>query len=944
MNPNRAAPAATKSSSNKRQVNIPKGQQQKATNQPTSAAGRPKQTYSARPGGNSKLQHNSPPSSSSSSSQQWQQSSLPTIINAPTSLTNLAQLSGITLLPMGKIHQPDTNQRSQQPSFSTSNFPTIINGLLPTNFNNNSTGVQSQRQRPSINRSNNTVGQPQQSIFNLASIPSIQLLNQHTTTPISSNDSSSLSWSRNACANDLTSSNQSQLKGLMQSRTTPKSSGRTNNRKTKASQDTINLANSFFNDIQVLPVTDGPPTTTDLADMQPTQSGSSFDDILSQPSLESIDEHCVDANGDMNNISLIKLMAILNNPALTITAVGNSKSTNNNKPPPPYGFSSSTVDDNQPVSSINLLDNQQISISLASNQPTRSYINQPKRDYISHATGNRHDQPLQPEPAMNKIRIPQSAANLQVMQGGDITDCISTVQRREVNQVPCGSSYIAENKESQSTPINKPSDLQLNWLSNYNSSGQTSTNNQSALWVSGSLKTSSKNEDNFYMHDRPSDPTMLSTSVRNLMMQQLPQGARNSNVSAQLLKHIANQTKDNSCHAISQSQKSVLEPECILSVPRNVQHLGLGAKRIETSRTVSIIAPLVQKKEIKQPLRTTKNRLYVPRSQNDNSRTTRVGTQFELSSINIEVSGEREVHVSEQHEMLESMMSSANKPSLKSAMHEPDEIFINRSKRVMSKIDTMLERKKRRRFERISGRAAPKTNSLDDQCIESENEWSGDENMDVDCVDFIKTQLPLKELETDEKRNHLMSVGLVSRYNRNKLLVRQYEEKLNTISPLALEDPKEVSQDIQRFVDIMLKTGGTDIQMRVDSTIKRNDLPLIEGLNRNTSRMKMSYMNVLGLEKRSKRTTLYKVKQTENVQSNIPTTRPINDLSKVNKPVELKKDSELEATSKATTTFDQAIVRNNILPTRHTFTSSCRDAMKPPNKNEYMKSLGLMAS
>lgn len=909
---NKQAPSATKPVSNpqqqqtiKTQINIPK-QNARSDIAATKVA---KQTYLKRTDGNNlQLPHGH------SANHPIQ------IINAPTSLTNLAQFSGITILPIGNISSnvihgkqilpcnvlPNVSLQQMSPSCNQQQYISPTAAVSTHQIN--------QQQSISVNHVNMVGSSSQQPAYNLNSTSSVQLLSQNSI------DSTQTYW-RNM-PNSKTNNN-FQPK---QSSTLPNISNRVNNRRDRAQNDFNNL-HSYPKDLQVIPISDGLPLLAEVSDLQPTLLGSSFDDV-STPSSELLasGQYGGETKEDANNVSLMKLIAILNNPALTVTAVSNRN--------PTAILNQVGVSEHRQSLSVDLSNSSLAGVSNGLFRP----VNLPTSDYFSPATRQINEKQKRADTSIPKNRIPQSAANLQVIHN-EAANCLSALKRRLPSENP--SLSISErgnvtSKDFSSSPITsstpKHSSLKLDWLPDYNSTSSAASNNSTAS-IFRTDNSLSKHENTSYLHDKHNDPLLLSTSVRNLMMQQLPSSTKQQAVSVQLLKHIANQTKDNDWIP-DQAQKSILEPECILSIPRKIQQLNQVAKRIKSSHKVTTSA--AAKKESKGPIQTSEHRLYIPRAGQVLCESTKIAYEPALNCIRIDGCEERMVHVSERHFMLDSMMSSSNNKQFKSAMAEPDEIFINRSKRIMSKIDTMIERKKRRRFERISGRAAPKVSSLEDQCAESENEWSDDDNMDLDSVGFIKTQLPLEEIETKEKRNHLLTVGLVSRNEHNKLLIEECERKSVIFTPLGLEQPNGVSGELKRFIDTILKTGGTDVQLRTESNIKRNDLPLIEGLNRNTSRMKMHYMNVLGLEKRSKRTTLYKVKQVEN--SNTP---KLIDLNKINSANMEKLESKLGVSINSV--VDIPAVINPILLPSLTITS-CRDVVQSPNKYEYMKSLGLMAS
>lgn len=851
------------------------------------------------------------------------------IINAPTSLTNLAQFSGITTIPIGNINSDVVNAKQILPCGIPPNVSLhqVSPNYNPQQYQNQTvagSGHQiDQPQTKTSNRANVVGSSNQQTIYNLNSTTSLQLLSH------CSIDSSPTQW-RNA--NMSTSKLKNNLQ-QMQSNISSSINSRVNNRKDRTQNNTANL-NSYSRDIQVIPISDGLPLLAELSELQPTQPSCNFNVIPAQTSSRTMDsdQYCVDTNGDVNNISLMKLIAILNNPALTVTAVDSRNSTTN--------LNQVGLTDYRQSTSVDLNNTSLVGLSNGLLRP----VDNAKGGYFSQAIANNEKQTKADGP-IPKNRIPQSAANLQVVHN-EAANCLSAFK----NRLPSATSStrvsdcsnimtkdFASSLTTSSTP--KQSNLKLDWVPEYASMGSAGTSSSLTASIFRAENSVSKGVSNSYLHDKHNDPALLSTSVRNLMMQQLPSSTKQQAVSVQLLKHIANQTKDNDWIS-DQAQKSILEPECILSIPSKVQQLSQGAKRIESHHKV--ITSTVTKKTARRPIQSSKDRLYIPYAEDERPRSTKVVDEpaFNLNSISIDDVEQKMVHVSERHFMLESMMSHSECNQNKSVMPEPDEIFINRSKRIMSKIDTMIERKKRRRFERISGRAAPKSISLEDQCAESENEWSDNENIDLNYDGFIKSQLPLEEIETEEKKNHLTSVGLVSRRERNKLLIEECQKKSLVFTPLALEEPNGVSEDIKRFVDTILKTDGTDIQLRTESNIKRNDLPLIEGLNRNTSRMKMHYMNVLGLEKRSKRTTLYKVKQTENL--NTPMVKFI-DLNKINSANLEKPKPDLEPNTTIISIVDRPILRDPVsMP--NLITTSCRDVVKPANKYEYMKSLGLMAS
>lgn len=869
--------------------------------------------------------------SSNSLQPQHQSVNFPTFLNAPTSLTNLASLSGISLLPVS----------NQQQQFSSNNTNKLVHPIATKQQRQRQVGSNvHQRQtatRTPIGAQNIIVGSTtptniasghQGPIFDLSSIPSIQLLNQASLESINP-------WKMTANAPKIQSAKSQQQ---YKPQANKNNSHQTNNRSTKSHSNNA-IDSPFNNDIQLIAVTESLPmlasNSISFELQQPTQSSNNFDDILSQPNLDSTfgDQLTNDFNFDMNNVSLTKLMAILNNPALTITPVAGvpiaANPVNSNE------LLTNFANIHQPVSSSNVLNGGHCQLfqgsSFMNEQIQHEFIRGDNSRGISNIGKN--DDPQQ------RNRIPRSAANLQVVYGEQI-ETLRNQTSNEHKDSPRHTSNVKMPGELPKPPTNDPRrDLELSWLPNYSLTNGNNESPASLPWNMRDINYSS-------------DPAMISTSVRNLMMEQPPSNSNKlPTVSVQLLKHIANQTKDNNCWSDNPptNDKSIFEPECILGVAKfNVQQLGQGAVRVESSYTVRTTCKF--EKISKAPLQTNKRRLFIPAYVDKLSTKRRKVTpelaEFNLHDIQIEASGERKVLLSEHHLMLESMMPSETDEHKRSIVSEPDDIFVNRSKRIMSKIDTELERRKRKRFEQISGGSAPKKSSSEDQNADTGSDLSDDE--DVSQSSFIPIQLPLEEPLTKEKSDHLISVGLVSRDEKNKILIKQCEERIKIFSPLALETNDEAPESIRRFVDTILQTGGTDVQLRTETTIKRSDLPLIEGLNRNTSRVKMTYMSALDLEKRSKRTTLYKVKPQEN--SNVQSSKQQNDL--INKvksvtaaPAATKQPIGME-TVRQNGNIRQVVSENHhVTQAAKRALISCREALKaPPSKNEYMKSLGLIAS
>lgn len=748
------------------------------------------------------------------------------LVQAPTSLANLAQFSGITLLPIG-------SNAISLPSDSS-----FVN-KLQTNSSNGS----NQPNRPLL--------------FGLSSIPSVQLINQTSATPINMRHETSKKVVNEAyqpCSQMAPSTARSQANGVKR----------------------IELNQSTGHIVPELSHLQMPTTNID-------QSRNTTTSQLGSP----------DQDKDIGNFTLMKLMAILNNPALTITPVN------------PARTSSDPLD--------------------ASMSTGRAPIKE------EHP----HPRPFRAE-MFGASRIPQSAANLQALL--------------RTNNDPSPAISSCPDKSQNLSTNNIVSKGVSNRCQNSSILAATQRGKHSMNFISGDGQFVPQNTTSGQGRDTL---TLLSTSVQNLIMQQQQQQHQSKTpliskatptISVELLKQSVGRDVDHGWGSSENRIRSLLETDCVPSLPSNLQQLVQGAKRIETEKLVSTAGFL--RKKTKRKLTPSKYRLFQSVEVRDPEA---LKSDVEFGQILVEDGEKVEVYVSEQHQILETMLSEAEK-GLRSTVPEPDEIFINRPKRVMSKIDTMIERKKKRRFERISGRAAPKTNSIEEQCAESEAEWSEDENFTHDSPGFIKSQLPLEEETSKEKRDHLSSVGLISRKDRSRLMIEQCEEKLKLVSPLTLEETFDVSMDdIQKFAKTISETGGADAQWRIESNIRRNDLPFIEGLNRNTSRMKLAFMNALGLDKRSKRTTLYRVRplsESSNValpkQSEIDNTMVKSIATETRRLLQVSSNNTVRPSAGAERSFQTV---SNLMNSIRLGGPSCRDmAVKIPDKNEYMKSLGLMAS
>uniref|UniRef100_A0A6G1SFV8 Motile sperm domain-containing protein 1 n=1 Tax=Aceria tosichella TaxID=561515 RepID=A0A6G1SFV8_9ACAR len=629
-----------------------------------------------------------------------------------------------------------------------------------------------------------------------------------------------------------------------------------------------------------------------------------------------------DSEQEPDDMALMRLMSVLNNPALTLTPVD--------------AVSSASV--------ANASENRIVGVGSRSHDESRTIKMGPQQSYSISRSHTLHDS-SQPRSANliqqiasrnTQLRIPKSTVNL--IATGSSAPPVNGAQQA------FGEAHVNMNTSSNQTETDNR--VALEWLSRFGDASAIKD-------VDNSVKLSWLPSKNVQKEELVS-----AEQVKNDSKQAGEQPEKTTQIiSVQMLHQIAHQAGGEDCQDSNGSnaiKSPIFESECIPPVSQvNVQQLDKGARIQEVVYTVNTSEDLSSKLK-KEPIRGSKHRLYLPRPQKAPPRKLK-----NLPTIHIEATQQKEVLVSERHLMLEKMVEIAETVGQrKHATIEPDDIFVNRSKRIMSRIDTVMERKKRKRFERICHRSSPKDAGNGDQSETSDEDSVVEENPDLVDFEVVPIQLPLEETLTNEKRNFLSKVGLISRKDRHKLSIEECEKRLKTMSVLALQETGEVSEDLRRFIDTIVQTGGTDVQLRTETTIKRNELPFIEGLNRNTSRIKMNYMSALGLDKRSKRTTLYKVTksqektslqtvsqpQQQHQQQNDLTKKqqgkiPVNHLAKLPQTVSqrvVKPDTQ--------TVMDQTEVEANLIARVVQLSkSSCREMMQVP-KDEYMRSLGLMAS
>lgn len=793
-----------------------------------------------------------------------------TIINAPTSLTNLAQLSGISFTPIATGSSGRRVEHVGRPG-------TVKQIGITQISSGNAAPNKGPRQTSKINQK-----PKQQNLPNVTAIPSIRFINQASTSL------SDVSGFNNSLASQATAINSmnNPSQGLCITQF----------------NNLANHANPIYsmpNSYQVIPLTDSMGLPVFLNNMQsdPQRMETTTQETTSQ---DSIPISRLSDTTEQDNISLLKLLAVLNNPALTITAVDPSAKDKNI----PQPISRARNEPQHPAQSIiNLPGNQSLSITLT-DPPIMPMYESESNDYIK-----KHVTQSMKKVKKNNQRKSQAASNDQQRSSFEeqmhdsIDDRVFAQDLEWFESSDCGNDHEkATGRKKKKASIKSD-----------NGSGNT---NQAESTFS-------------FPHVNDTEPISHN-----------PQRLHDSNSlidpsSSELLE--ADPIRNN----MNRMPRSFLEP----------------AKQQEKTIAVCIGTRQCKNSQKSKHGKHSKDRLYIPtRARRSSPIPTNLG---EIQIVELD---EQEFCVSEQLDLLERMRQDRKLEVLYSLL-DPDDIFIDRSKRVMSKIDSMIERKKRRRFKRIASREQPKPDCLEDLCAESEDEWSNDENVSSaqDC--FIRTQLPLQETLSESKKVHLASVGLISRQERNDIYVKRCEAKFSMSSPLSTE-LTDAQDNFRDFTSMVLNYDLKHLQLTTESNIKRNTLPAIEGLNRNSGRAKLSYMYGLGLDKKSKRTTIYalnKFKPSESsgksqhrsIDDHVAQTTATrkDDLNPTNKIAESANEQEppnrsygsvysnyiesLSNTAKSTTNSINVAMGGS---------KACRVFMRPLDKREFMKSLGLMAS
>lgn len=614
---------------------------------------------------------------------------------------------------------------------------------------------------------------------------------------------------------------------------------------------------------------------------------------------------------------LVKLVSILNNPALTITPVSRNDSRVNDERTTSY--STGRCNSNQPKQqNRNGVECQMKSVcNKISGTPSNSKVNE-------HNHNSR-----------NMQSAPRSVANLSKMLNERI--------------------LLSEDTDFRKSTI-------------HHSSMSSSLNFEESI-PKKNVSVSSINtrqESNLFADPRSRNCSQLSTSVKNLIMQQ---PGFDSLPETQFLHHISQNTRDEWSHQSLSHHNRVSK----------FLDLDLGISEAKEKRCeVYISGRDILKERTKQPLETTAKRLFVRKEQDNNRNQENVPRSLNPIEIFKDVHGGSSIFISDRHQMIESMMPK-KKECRKNVILEPDEIFLNRPKRVMSKIDSMVERKKLKRFHKISSRAKPKSESYEDQLRDSEDEWS-EEEFEYSSVDVIKTHLPSEEKFVDERKRFFLSqVGLVSRKDKEQILIKKCEKKRRLYCPLVDANIDEkFADDIKRLVKTLIDNDGKKLRLTVDTRMKSHELPLVEGLDRSRNRTKLAYMARLGLDKQSKKGGLYNTQQE---------TQLLNDysISSIVKTYNRIVDKQLAKTDERNRSGSKPVRQNHLAPPNSVIDTSipeikdkkpkavyryshnntndslpngmdstqeissqpittCRAAVLMPTKCEFMESLGLVAS
>lgn len=796
-------------------------------------------------------------------------------INAPTSLTNLAQLSGISLVPV--------NERPQ-PSFNTSSNNNQIISFNGHQLSKIAVGANSRQHLPATIHDGfpaaNTYAQFP-TVYNLETIPSIQLLNRVTA-------DQQRDTRGQATVSQITNAAKSKRQVVNSNLSIPNNLPGNKKPRSQAHPTALPCA--------------GNRTQIDVNSISNTARGpqSPINNPLHTSRPPPLTTHGND------NMSLLKLMAIFNNPALTITPVG------------PVSTASSANPDVNLWANLSQKDQKNSKPNFIND--LRSPHNSPARNTSKSTSETSQINQLATKISDNKKNVTKSKSNLQIIYTGsartstDAQDCIISTEEPRL-----------QSTKQEKAICEEPHTITLSW--------------------------SARNT----IPDNPSDgPSSAIRDPTRMLKEFVDAAEKNESWSSEQLMDAPN-----------------LGPDCIMTERKfNLKPLDNEAKC--KNLIYSVFSKEGVNKLPKGPIVSTKRRLYVPRV--DGTQAKKAKFTSHLNDIEIATTEQpEETYVSERHLVLNKMGEIAEAISQKrTTTVEPDDIFVDRSKRIMSRIDNDVERKRKKNFEKISQRS-PKVEDQDNSSDESEYEIQMVERQSkINELTVLPVQLPLEEAPDEQKREFLSSVGLVSRADKNKMMVKQSEERLRIFSSLNGYDGfDDVNGDVRRIVDTLIQTGGGDVSMRTETDIKRNELPFIEGLNRNTSKVKMTFMNALGLEKRSKRTTLYKVVKPHDVAASNIQEQKAHDLSSKVKNLIFDKVVNLtqvvaEAAPKVALPVTPAPPVIPVEPAKQNGTepmhassggadilrkairlaqASCREALhQAPNKDEYMKSLGLMAS
>lgn len=424
--------------------------------------------------------------------------------------------------------------------------------------------------------------------------------------------------------------------------------------------------------------------------------------------------------------------------------------------------------------------------------------------------------------------------------------------------------------------------------------------------------------------------TFMSTSVKNLIMQQPASSSSLSSdksISKHLLKHIASHNKE-----VAASQLPIHQNFCYQDFNNDIRIIENNidsSASIQSSMAhcddlshISKVSEWMNQSNVEnqEEIYLDNDRLY---TKDDNLMDGWPFTNHQTETSNS--------HFENQHPFQDSLA-------------DPEDIFINRPKRIMSKIDTMVEKRRKRRFDKICQEPVTLSEKSDMKSkellideideMDSENALTQDSmSEDYEYLSVITNQLPLENDMSEEKPKYLLNVGLLSIRAKNNLqadlCVKRQKELRCPTAELSFEDLPERTK---RIFNAMVTTRGYDLQLKIGTNLRRKDLSKIEGLDRTSSRTKLTYMKILGMTKKNRRTALYRVKSISDDISRL------QDLSNKYQDSSLFYPQESTLVVKFRQSFRQLLMHDT-----DTVDSMVMSSMKPHriSKSQFMNSLGL---